>query len=97
MGNVHIGHQQIIIANASDITTIHRTPGNSDILTNGIIVADFQPGGFTGKLQILWLLTNRCKLENTVIFTNTSRTIDEPQWGPIQVPAAISTCAPIML
>src|SRR5690606_22264423 len=50
--NVHIGHKQVVAANTGISTTGAGTAVQCGTFTDNVVVADFEPGVFTGKLFV---------------------------------------------
>ena len=76
MGHMNIGHDQIATTDSGYTFILNRSTVNGAALTEVVVVADFQAGGFTFVLFILTILTNGSKLENTITFADFGRTFD---------------------
>ncbi len=72
MGNMHIRHDPIVVTDTGYATTLGRATIDRDKLTNGIIVANFQPSRFARVFFILWRTTDRRMCVNLVTRANPS-------------------------
>ena len=70
VGNMHIGHHPVVIANPGDPFVLRCTGIKSAKLANSIAIANFQTRGLTGIFFILRLRPQRSKLKNLVIAPN---------------------------
>jgi len=67
MTHVHIGHQQIIVADSGFATILHGAAVDGHTFANSVVVTDHQARGFPPVLEIRGIFTDAGKLENPVV------------------------------
>ena len=77
MGNVDVGHQQVVAADARDPVAFRRAAMNRYEFPNGIAIADFDAGGFAAVLQILGRESDRGKGKNPVVLADPGVAVDD--------------------
>src|SRR5690606_1054588 len=65
--DVHIGHQQVVVADARLATVLHGAAVNGHAFTNDIVITDLQPGRLPLVLQIGGILADTGELKNAVV------------------------------
>src|SRR5699024_6599635 len=76
MGNMHIGHNPVVIANTGNPYILDCARVNGDILSYGIIVANFQSCGFASIFFVLGNIANRTKSVKLVVLADICTSIN---------------------
>src|SRR5882762_6845759 len=71
--DVGVRHHKDVTSNASQASTFDRTPVDGDKLSNLVVIADFQAGGFSGVGQILRRHADRGERKESIVRTNFCR------------------------
>src|SRR5690606_25972626 len=76
MGDMYIGHQQVVAADGGHATVLHGAPMQGAAFANDIVVADDQPGRLTMVFLVLAILADGGELENPVALADGRRPTD---------------------
>src|SRR5262245_23912736 len=76
MGHVGIGHDQRVVADASESATFYRATIEGDKFTNLVVVSDFEARGFAGIGKILRRHANRAERKEAILNTDFGRSLD---------------------
>jgi hypothetical protein len=67
MGDMAIGHHQVIVTYTGGASARASTPMQSDAFAKHVVVTDFKPGIFAFKFLVCRIFTDRTKLKETII------------------------------
>src|SRR5699024_447992 len=81
MGNMHIGHNPVVIANTGNPYILDCARVNGDILSYGIIVANFQSCGFASIFFVLGNTANRTKSVKLIVLADIRMAINYAMWS----------------
>src|SRR5690625_7341200 len=81
MGNMHIGHNPVVIANTGNPYILVCARVNGDILSYGIIVANFQSCGFASIFFVLGNTANRTKSVKLIVLADIRMAINYAMWS----------------
>ena len=70
VGDVDVGHDPVVIAQAGDAGVLHGAGVDGDELADGVARADFQTGGFACVFLVLRRCANAGELEDAVARAN---------------------------
>src|SRR5690625_3670170 len=76
MGNVHVGHNPVVTANAGHAHILHGAGVDRHIFAYCIIITDLQSGGFSSVFFVLWNTPDGAKSVKQIIFTDGGMTIN---------------------
>ncbi|MNM83259.1 hypothetical protein D3C81_953150 [compost metagenome] len=65
--DVHVGHQQVVVADGGLVAILHGTAMDGDTLADHVVIADDQPGRLALVLQIGGIFAYRGKLVDAVV------------------------------
>ncbi len=68
--HVHIGHQQVVAANARVVAAHRCAPVQGTAFANDVVVADLQPGLLAGELLVSRVLTHGSELVDSVVLAD---------------------------
>src|SRR5690554_5231977 len=79
--NMHICHQQIVVADGGFMAILNGAAMDGDALTNNIVITDYQTSRFAFVFQVRRVLTYCGKLKNLIVLANDCRAFDHDMRG----------------
>lgn len=76
VGDMNIGHQQIVIADPCHTLVLHGSAMQGGEFTDNVAIADLQDGRLAGIFHVLGILPNRGELVDPVVPANLGRPLD---------------------
>ncbi len=77
VAHVHIGHEQVVVADGGLTPVLYGTAVDRHPLPDGVVVADHQPGGLAPILEVRRVLPHGGELENPVAATDAGGAPDD--------------------
>src|SRR5690606_7859713 len=77
MRNMHIGHDPVVVAQASHAHVLRRPRIDGDVLAYGVAVADLEPGGFVAVFLVLGNAADGAETIEIVVCTYRGVAVDD--------------------
>src|SRR5690606_9677667 len=77
MRNMHIGHDPVVVAQASHAHVLRRPPIDGDVIAYGVAVADLEPGGFVAVFLVLGNAADGAETIEIVVCTYRGVAVDD--------------------